>query len=320
MISFIIIGKNIQNTIRTCIESVFAFIEVNKVKHHEIIYIDSDSTDGSLKIAMEYNIRVYLISGNVNSAVARNEGAKNAKGDILFFLDGDMELLLDFFDSVFIPGSQSLRYPFNNGYMKEHYYDNDFNFLYNMEEKLGSSPFYQHVTGGLMVLKKELWEKLGGMDERLIRNQDLDIGLRMSEIGFPVLKDKNYWIIHHTTSYLEKNRFTYFVGSKALLATGILMRKHIFNSNYLKYCGNYVIYSVIILTSIVTMIISPVHGIVLFLIYIFIQVIRTVDKLNIEGNFWRSFLYMTLFNFYSLTGFLFYYPKPPVYKRTSIKE
>jgi len=319
MISFIIIGKNIQRTIEIVLESVFRFVNKNSVTEYEIIYVDSDSNDNTLVIAQQYPIKILLIEGNVNAAIGRNVGAQNAKGNTLFFLDGDMELLPDFFEFVFNKSSQTLKYQFINGYMREKYYDKEFNFLYAKEEKIADKPLFDHVTGGLMIVEKKRWLELGGMDERLIRNQDLDFGLRMSKIGFPVLKDNHYWIIHHTMSYLENNRFSYFYKSKALLTPGILMRKHFLNFTYLKYFRRYVFYALLLITSFTLLFISPVYGILLLLFYLLIQLVRSIVNSKGEEYFIKSFAFKTLFNIYSLLGFLFYYPAKPSYRLTIVK-
>jgi glycosyltransferase involved in cell wall biosynthesis len=319
MISFIIIGKNIENTIEQCIKSVLQFVDLNNIKESEIVYIDSDSQDNTLIIAQKFPIRILLITGNVNAAIARNVGAQYSKGDILFFLDGDMELFPHFFEFVFKKGEQTLIYPFVNGYMKEKYYDNDFKFLYSKDEKISDEPLFDHVTGGLLIVEKREWARQGGMDERLIRNQDLDFGLRMSKSGLPVLKDNHYWIIHHTISYYDKKRLSYFYKSKALLSPGILMRRHIFNMTYLKLFRRNVFYALILLASIVILFIHPLLSLLLFVVYIFIQLLRTMFLITKEKQLVQSFLFKILFNFYTLIGFLFYYPQAPVFTITLIR-
>jgi len=319
MISFIVIGKNIQNTIKISLDSILRFVKFNTIESYEIIYVDSDSNDRTLEIAHKYQIRIFSISGDINSAVARNVGAQNSKGEILFFLDGDMELLPDFFELIFDNKTISLKYPFIRGHMREKYYDSNFNFLYIKDEILAEEYFYEHVTGGLMIVEKILWNRLGGMDERLIRNQDLDFGLRMSRIGYPVLKDNHYWIIHHTVSYLEGSRFKYFSKSKALLTPGILMRKHFFSFYYLKYCRNNIMYALFLLITIIILIFNPLQGLIPLFLYFLIHLIRAIVNINNEKYFFKSFVYKSIFNFYSLMGFLFYYPSKPSYKLTCEK-
>ena len=78
-----------------------------------------------------------------------------------------------------------------------------------------------------MILERELWDKVGGMDERLARNQDIDIGIRFSKLGCPAKRYNHLFAIHHTKMYFDKSRISYFLISKVLLSPGILMRKHI---------------------------------------------------------------------------------------------
>lgn len=319
MISFVIIGRNIKNTFELCVGSVLKFISINDIKANEIIYVDSDSNDSTLEIAKKFPIRIFLITGNINAAIARNVGAQNAKGDILFFLDGDMELLPHFFDFIFNKITQSLKYPFARGYMKEKYYDSCFKYLYTLDEIMAKEPLHEHVTGGLMIVEKNFWEDLGGMDERLIRNQDLDFGLRMSKNGFPVLKDNHFWIIHHTTSYYDKSRFASFIKSKALLSSGILMRKHLFDFNYIKYFRRNVFYNSLLFISIIILFINPMHSFLIFLFYLAMQLTRSLFLINKSKHLVNSFIFNTTINIYSLMGFLFYYPARPLFKLYIIK-
>ena len=51
-----------------------------------------------LNIIEEFTKNILVVTGEVNAAIGRNTGAKNAIGDILFFIDGDMELVTDFYN------------------------------------------------------------------------------------------------------------------------------------------------------------------------------------------------------------------------------
>ena len=105
MISFIIIGKNEGWKITKCIESIFNTIALNNISNHEIIYVDSESIDDSIERVQFFDsVKIFQIRGDVNAAIARNIGAKEAKGDVLFFIDGDMEIIPGFLESVYING------------------------------------------------------------------------------------------------------------------------------------------------------------------------------------------------------------------------
>ena len=52
----------------------------------EIIYVDSGSTDDSIKHALSYkDVKVVQLTKDANSAIARNVGANIAKGIYLVF-------------------------------------------------------------------------------------------------------------------------------------------------------------------------------------------------------------------------------------------
>lgn len=90
MISVIVIGRNEGPRLSACLKSV---LEALRVLSHEVIYVDSCSTDDSLARAKALGARCYLLSERETTAgLGRYVGAREARGDVLLFLDGDMEL------------------------------------------------------------------------------------------------------------------------------------------------------------------------------------------------------------------------------------
>ena len=93
-ISIIIPNYNCEKYIIKCLDSVINQDYSNK----EIIIIDDGSQDNSINIINDYikihnkeNI-ILICQKNMNAAIARNEGLKNASGKYLIFLDSDDEL------------------------------------------------------------------------------------------------------------------------------------------------------------------------------------------------------------------------------------
>jgi glycosyltransferase involved in cell wall biosynthesis len=320
MISFIIIGKNIENTVSVCIKSIIRFIQENDILNSEIIYVDSDSNDRTIDIAEQYGINILVIKGEVNAAIGRNVGAEYSSGDVLFFIDGDMEIFSDLYRKVFNNKTMGLKYPFTTGYWKDRLYDNKFNYLFDKELIIPNKNIFLNATGGLMILERKLWKTIGGMDERLIRHQDHDIGLRLSKIGFPAKRYNHLFAIHHTVSYFDSNRFITFYFSKALLSQGILMRKHLFNIAFLKRYSRNIIYVFYLLIIIIMLFFSFEVGGYMFLIYTFIQVYRTIKDIKYESKFFHAFLSKMLYNFYALFGFLFYFPRKKKYQVNVLNE
>ena len=93
MISFIIIGYNEEKFLDKCFQSIYNAILCAQINKYEIIYVDSNSSDKSIAIAEVYKeVKIFKIIGKHNAAIGRNIGAKEARGDILFFIDGDLEI------------------------------------------------------------------------------------------------------------------------------------------------------------------------------------------------------------------------------------
>ena len=90
MISVIVIGRNEGSRLSACLQSVQ---DALAVLSHEIIYVDSCSADDSLDRAKALGARCYLLAEQDTTAgLGRFAGAREARGDVLLFLDGDMEL------------------------------------------------------------------------------------------------------------------------------------------------------------------------------------------------------------------------------------
>lgn len=104
MVSFIIPTRNEGKYIEKCIESIYnSCLPARSVptkagaaaKNHifEIIVIDDGSTDNTPDIIKKYpDIRFFRLLQNKGSAYARNLGAINASGNLLFFVDADVWL------------------------------------------------------------------------------------------------------------------------------------------------------------------------------------------------------------------------------------
>lgn len=91
-LSVVLISKNQEWNIARLIESVLR--EIEKIPESEIIHVDSASTDRTTEIAAQYPITILKLDTDqrLTAAAGRFVGYKETKGDLVLFLDGDMEL------------------------------------------------------------------------------------------------------------------------------------------------------------------------------------------------------------------------------------
>ncbi len=231
MISFIIIGRNEGLKLVRCIQSVKQIIVQNNIPAYEIIYVDSQSNDDSIEILKQYKDLIIInITGEYNAAIGRNIGYRESNGEYLFFIDGDMELLPDFFFEIF-DNNYRLKYDFVSGDILNYLYDSNGKYLgkaYYFKTKLTNDSLTSKV-GGLFCIKRDLWEMVGGMNTKYRRSQDLDLGLRLIKHGVKLFRKKEIFVIHHTIDYAEKRRLIKMLFKGDFLYRGMLYRNHIFN-------------------------------------------------------------------------------------------
>lgn len=97
-VSILIPAYNSEKTIRICVESVFNQNYPEQLR--EIIVINDGSTDKTLQILESIqslnSFQILSLKNNQGLATARNKGIEKSTGEILIFLDSDMEVEPDF--------------------------------------------------------------------------------------------------------------------------------------------------------------------------------------------------------------------------------
>jgi len=179
MLSIIIPTLNEEDYLPSLLES----IKKQDFIDYEIIVADGGSEDRTIEIAKNYGCKITL---GGSPAKGRNEGAKNAKGDLFLFVDADSilsphllaELIKEFekrkLDLVSFPV-----YPQGNIIDKICYG------IYNLWAWI-SQKFLPHATQTVLV-KREIHQKIGGFDEEIKIGEDhayARSGARFGKFGF----------------------------------------------------------------------------------------------------------------------------------------
>ncbi|MDD2822953.1 MAG: glycosyltransferase family 2 protein [Candidatus Daviesbacteria bacterium] len=183
-ISIIIVTFNSAKTIKACVDSINKF-----VTDSEIIIVDNNSQDDTCKIIQGFGDKVKLIQpgGNLGFAKANNLGIKSALGEYIIFLNPDTRIMeKDSLEKLVATLEDNTEYGIIGP--KLVYPDGSLQsrtrnlptvlraFQEYILNKKGSYDFYtpvcktlcevESVIGACIVIKKKLFQKVGGFDEK----------------------------------------------------------------------------------------------------------------------------------------------------------
>lgn len=181
-VSYIVIGLNESRMIRTCLEAVSHCGDGGERK--EIIYVDSGSTDGTLRLvtALPNVTVIHLNDPHPNAAKGRNAGWRAAEGEFIQFLDGDMVMDPDWLGVAFAFMSQRNDIACVFGQLREHrepgnLYSIIFDRIWKYE------PGRADTLGGAFLARRSTLAAVGGFDETLRGHEEPDLAARIIRNG-----------------------------------------------------------------------------------------------------------------------------------------
>jgi len=189
----VIIGRNEGARLIRCLKSVCG-------QGHNVIYVDSGSTDGSVEAAKDLGAQVVALdlTQPFTAARARNAGFEammsNVSAEFVQFIDGDCELRDGWLDTAlhFLKSEDQVAVAF--GRRRERFPDASvYNRLCDWEwdTPLGEA----HACGGDALMRVRAVQEVGGYNPDLIAGEEPDLCLRMREKGWKV------WRLDHEMTW-----------------------------------------------------------------------------------------------------------------------
>jgi GT2 family glycosyltransferase len=249
-LDIVIVNWNNGSELYKCLQSILAACPPNVIHLCQCVVVDNASTDGSLTGLAGLSLPLEIVQNSVNKgfAYASNQGAKVGVAKYILFLNPDSRLFPDnlqkalYFleekqnQSIGILGIQLVdgagnvqrnvaRFPTPSSFFYQmlgfdrlfpKYFPAHFMREWNHQESMEVN----QVTGAFYLVRRQVFEKLDGFDERFFMYfEDLDFAYRARQAGW-----KSYYLaetkaLHYgggSSNQVKARRLFYILNSRVL--------------------------------------------------------------------------------------------------------
>ena len=243
LFSVVIAVRNEKNYIMRCLEAVFS---QDIDEDYEVIVVDGMSTDGTFELLNKLKKPNFSLIKNkkINAAAGRNLGIKQAKGDIVAFIDGDAIPSNDWLtqikkaykkhdNSVAGVGGPDLL-PEDSRYKEKVIgivmtssvaRGGRFN-PSTQHSLMDDERFVDHIPTCNLAIRKNVIEKVGFFDEDFAKGQDLELNYRIIKAGYKLLYSPKIKVVHYRKNHIREFARQIFKWAKAKVA---IIKKHGFD-------------------------------------------------------------------------------------------
>ena len=219
LVSVLIPNKDQKESLKKCLDSVF---EKTTYSNYEIIIIENNSTESETfayyrELQKRSNVKVITWKEGFNYSAINNFGEKEASGDYLLFLNNDVEVINPRWMEEMLGNCQrpevgitgaKLYYPDDTiqhagtiigiGGIAGHAFLNMPRSRTGYLHKASIQMDLSAVTAACMMMKRSVFEQLGGFEEKLtVAFNDVDLCLRTVQAGYLVVYNPKVELYHY---------------------------------------------------------------------------------------------------------------------------
>jgi O-antigen biosynthesis protein len=218
LISIIIPTRDRVDLLKTCVNSIF---DKTTYKNYEIIVVDNDSADAEtisyFEAVKSRGVRIIHHGGAFNFATINNAAVRDARGQILVFLNNDIEVISQDWLEEMLSFAQRpqigcvgarLWYPNDSlqhggvflgmggvaGHGHKHLPKGERGYF----NRAVSHQALSAVTAACLMVRRDVFDRVGGFDEELaVAFNDVDLCLRIRGAGFRNVYTPFAELYHH---------------------------------------------------------------------------------------------------------------------------
>ena len=215
--SIILLNWNNLEEIKLCLRAIKQATQ----EPHEVVIVDNGSTDGSSEYLTTLSgIEYVRPPPPMSFAAANNLGVKGAQGEYICILNNDTAPIIGWLTALKnalkengrlgVVGPQIVArqgyIQFSGGVIKS-LSEGTTDHLYDALPPHALPRVCDYITGACMFLRRELWDKLGGFDERFdpIFYEDVDLCLRTKQLGYLCAVVPQSVIMHEVSKTLDRD-------------------------------------------------------------------------------------------------------------------
>ncbi len=219
-VSVVVPVYNAQDTLEACIQSL---LNLQYEAECELVFVDNGSTDGSVEILSFFagKIRV-LQQAKRGAAAARNWGIREARFPIIAFIDSDCEADPGWLRHLTAPLEDPQTGISGGTILAKRPCTRVEKFGESIHDNEKAITCYQppYVDTANAAARKEVLEAVGGFDETFLRQQDVELSVRMLKAGYRFAYARDAIVYHRNESTyrgLVREGFTHGLNAVAVL-------------------------------------------------------------------------------------------------------
>jgi GT2 family glycosyltransferase len=210
-ISFIIVSYNTKDRLKNCLQILQSEL-ADKKTDYEVIVVDNASSDQTIEMLKSINQPYISNQINLGFAKACNQAAKQAQGEILFFLNSDIEFKRELFTYVVelfkVDQKLAIASPklVGNDQIQEKFCCGKFPNLKRLLTRdiaLGFNSLVDTlevdwVSGAALAIRSSVFKELAGFDEKFFMYfEDADLCYRAKKLGYKTLLLNKISLLHY---------------------------------------------------------------------------------------------------------------------------